>query len=201
MKQIIITTFALILSVNSFCQTSENLNSGITDISNQLGIKENSFTVKNSISRKINSTEIKFIVSKKDLLLNPKLDLENAVAYVIENNNGVTITSISVQYENSDKILNYIYEGTDYLIQIITAKYDSENRKLFLNLESTIETNTSGRWASWSAWTGCMTNFFGSNVGTFVNIMGIAGGVGCTGCGIVAGAVTGVMMIACTQAY
>jgi hypothetical protein len=201
MKQIIITAFAFIVSVNSFCQTSENLNSVITDISNQLGIKENSFAVKNSISRKLNSTEIKFIESKNDFLLNPKLDLENAVAYVIENNNGVSIISISIQYENSDKILNYIYDGTDYLLQNLTAIYNSENGNLYLNLESVLETNTTERWASWSAWTGCMTNFFGSNVGTFVNIMGIAGGVGCTGCTVVAGAVTGVMMIACTQAH
>ncbi len=202
MKKIIITALTFFLTLNSFCQTSENLNSGITDISNQLGIQTNSFSVKNSTSRKLNSTEIRFIESKKDLLLNLNLDLVNAVAYIIENNNGVTITSISIQYLNSDKILNYIYEGNDYLLQNLTASFNSENGKLFLNLDNTIETNTAGRWASWSAWSGCMSNFFSSSsAGVFVSIMGIAGGVGCVGCGVVAAAVTGVMMIACTQAH
>lgn len=201
MKKIIITIFTFILSVNSFCQSSEGLDSELRNISSQLNIETRSFTSTNFISRRLTPEEVRFIESKKELFLNFQLDFENAVAYVIKNTNGITVTSISVQYLNTDKILNYIYEGSDYLFQNLTSTYNTQDNKLFINLDNTIETNTAGRWASWSAWTGCMTNFFGSHVGTFVNIMGVAGGVGCTACAVVAGAVTGVMMIACTQAH
>lgn len=201
MKKLFITIFTFALTVNSFCQTSPDLDTELRSISNQLNVSSSSFTSTNSQSRPINADELRFIDSKKDLLLNFQLDFENAVAYIIRNSNGITITSISIPYLNSDKILNYVYEGSDYLLQNLTATYNNQSEKLFINVNNTIDTNTAGRWASWSAWTGCMTNYFGSGVGTFVNIMGIAGGVGCVPCAVIAGAVTGVMMIACTQAH
>lgn len=201
MKKLFLTIFTFTLTLSSFCQTSSDLDTELRSISNQLSIDGSSFQSTNSQSRPINADELRFIESKKDLFLNFQLDLENAVAYIIRNANGITITSISIPYLNSDKILNYVYEGSDYLLQNLTVNYNDRSQKLFINLANTIETTSAGRWASWSAWNGCMTNFFGSGVGTFVNIMGIAGGVGCVACGAVAGAVTGVMMIACTQAY
>lgn len=54
--------------------------------------------------------------------------------------------------------------------------------------------------SSSGGWFGCMKKFFGSDAGTAVTVLGIAGGMGCVACSGAAGAITGVAAIGCLAA-
>lgn len=115
------------------------------------------------------------------------LDTANAVSYHFLLNDGFELESVIIPYTtNTSEFYNYIVGGNEELGLDLITRIDPNTQDISIAV--------SGKYGGW--W-GCMKNFFGSDVGTFVNIMGVAGGVGCIPCAIIAGFTTGIMGIAC----
>ncbi len=115
------------------------------------------------------------------------LDTANAVSYHFLLNDGFELESVIIPYNtNSSEFYNYIVGGNEELGLDLITRIDPNTQDISIAV--------SGKYGGW--W-GCMKNFFGSDAGTFVNIMGILGGVGCVSCAIIAAFTTGIMGIAC----
>lgn len=114
------------------------------------------------------------------------LDTVNAVTYTFILNDGNELVSIMIPYYNMpNEYFNFIENENEEMGMDLETQYNSTNGILSMRVKG-----------PFGGWWGCMKNFFGSDVGTFVNIMGIASSVGCVACGIVAGFTTGIMAIA-----
>lgn len=115
------------------------------------------------------------------------LDTANAVSYRFVLNDGFELESVIIPYTtNSSEFYNYIVSGNEELGLDLITRIDPNTQDISIAV--------SGKFGGW--W-GCMKNFFGSDAGTFVNIMGVLGGVGCVSCAVVAAFTTGIMGIAC----
>lgn len=115
------------------------------------------------------------------------LDTANAVSYHFLLNDGFELESVIIPYNtNSLEFYNYIVSGNEELGLDLVTRVDPNSQNISIGV--------SGKFGGW--W-GCMKNFFGSDAGTFVNIMGVLGGVGCVSCAIIAAFTTGIMGIAC----
>lgn len=169
----------------------------VKNVSNQLGIQIDSKKFKEIRMEKSDPVTIaKAMNYKKNKLTSysqrtsteaSSLDTANAVSYIFVLADGQELVSVMIPYvSNANEYFNYLKSGNDEMGLDLETQYNSQN--------GTLSMRASGPFGGW--W-GCMKNFFGSDAGTFVNIMGVASGVGCVACGVVAGFTTGIMAIAC----
>lgn len=167
------------------------------NVCNQLGIQIDFNRLKNlSMGKATPEAIAKAIKYKKNKQLSyaqrtntetELLDTANAVSYIFVLSDGQELVSIMIPYTSSaNEYYNYLANGNDEMSLDLETQYNSQTGILSITAKG-----------PYGGWWGCMKNFFGSDVGTFVNIMGVAGGVGCVACGVIAGFTTGVMAIAC----
>ena len=183
--------------INTNIESKPDLIKNVESVTNQLGIKLDSRLFKDivklktnpyTLSKALNFKKSKYASFSVDAILEePALDTANSITYHFELIDGFELESVLIPYKsNPTEFYNYIVSGNDELGLELITKIDPELQMLSLR--------ATGKYGGW--W-GCMKNFFGSDPGTFVNIMGIAGGVGCIPCAIIAAFTTGIMAIAC----
>ncbi len=123
-----------------------------------------------------------------------------------------TLSVVKVDLEDGSKLYsliaplsrggfhNIIYHKGSFIE--LKISFVDVNSSTLIRVDNTypIEANATAR--SWfSRWWSCTTNGVTSgSVGGFISIMGTAGGVGCTACGVVAAATTGFIALGCLAA-
>ena len=205
MKNIAILLLVTILNIK--CTKNQNTNSILEQkvdlikkvdvVSSQLGIQLDSRKFKEIVKEKttllmlskaLNLRKSKYqSLSVENLLETGDLDTANSVTYHFVLEDGFELESVIIPYStNTSEFYNYINSDNEEIGLELISRIDPESETLILRV--------AGKYGGW--W-GCMKNFFGSDVGTVVNILGVASSVGCVPCAIVAAFTTGIMAIAC----
>jgi len=169
----------------------QKLNHAGDELAKSLGINAK-VNVTDIINGK-NDRVVKITNSVKSSIKND-WDYDNATTIEFLTEEGKEVISIAIPNVSNPNILlcSIEFEGENCTFGL-KRLFDEENNTISYILDESVPNNSKG-------FLSCMRGFFNSDIGTTVEILGVAGAVGCVACGAVAAFYTGVAALGCSVA-
>lgn len=183
--------------INNNKNSSNSYSEEIWDLGQQFGMEINAEIVNISYGININIETVQRAINPDQI---DDWDIEAAVEIEFENTDGIILKTIVVPLKSNMytmTCINVIEDEINFFVADFL--FNEEDQTMSAQINETLNPFAL-KAAFGGGWTRCMRRFFNSDIGTVVQVAGVAATLGCFACGAVAGVYTGVAALGCTAA-